>query len=106
VIYFWGGWNSPDIVVGPGQGPWLYLLGLLIVGLYAPLYWWRRWQDRKTGAVSMAPGQVSMATAGAGPIANEPASGTESVPASPAGDAATDPVAGSDSSPSEPPAAG
>ena len=52
VIYFWGGWNSPDIVVGKGQGPWLYLLGLLIVALYAPLYWWRRWQDRKLAAVA------------------------------------------------------
>ena len=46
-IYFFGGWNSPKIVVGPGQGPWLYLLGLLIVALYAPLYWWRAWQDRR-----------------------------------------------------------
>ena len=25
--YFVGGWNSPDIVVGPGQGHFLYILG-------------------------------------------------------------------------------
>jgi hypothetical protein len=41
-------------VIGPGQGPGLYLLGLLIVTLYAPLYWWRPKQDRKL-AVTGAP---------------------------------------------------
>ncbi len=47
VIYFFGGWNSPKIILNdPNQGPGLYLLGLLIVALYAPLYWWRAWQDR------------------------------------------------------------
>ena len=29
--YFVGGWNSPDIVVGPGQGHFLFILGLVIV---------------------------------------------------------------------------
>jgi hypothetical protein len=28
----------------------LYLLGLLIVALYAPLYWWRHAQDRRLAA--------------------------------------------------------
>ena len=54
-IYFYGGWNSPNVVVGPGQGPWLYLLGLLIVALYAPLYWWRARQDRKLAATTLVP---------------------------------------------------
>ena len=50
-IYFFGGWNSPKIVLAdPHQGPGLYLLGLLIVALYAPLYWWRAWQDRRLAA--------------------------------------------------------
>jgi amino acid transporter len=50
-IYFFGGWNSPKIILAdPHQGPGLYLLGLLIVALYAPLYWWRAWQDRKLAA--------------------------------------------------------
>ena len=65
VIYFYGGWNSPNIVVGPGQGPWLYLLGLLIVALYAPLYWWRAWQDRKLAAAGGPGGQLVPATVGA-----------------------------------------
>jgi hypothetical protein len=65
-IYFFGGWNSPKIVVGPTQGPGLYLLGLLIVALYAPLYWWRAWQDRKLTAAGRLPGQLAPAAAGAG----------------------------------------
>ena len=55
-IYFFGGWNSPKIILNdPKQGPGLYLLGLLIVALYAPLYWWRAWQDRKLAAAGRAP---------------------------------------------------
>ena len=42
--------TRPRSLVGPGQGPGLYLLGLLIVALYAPLYWWRAWQDRRLAA--------------------------------------------------------
>jgi NADH:ubiquinone oxidoreductase subunit H len=53
VIYFFGGWNSPNIVIGPGQGPGLYILGLLIVALYAPLYWWRAKQDRKVAVTGV-----------------------------------------------------
>ena len=44
-----GGWNSPDIVVGPGQGHFLYILGLVIVAAYVPLYWWRTLSDRRRG---------------------------------------------------------
>ena len=95
VIYFWGGWNSPDIVVGKGQGPWLYLLGLLIVALYAPLYWWRRWQDGKLAAVSPVP--VAVAAGAEGQSAAASSSFDGGAPA--------DPVAGADSSPGEPPAA-
>ena len=67
-IYFFGGWNSPKIVVGPTQGPGLYLLGLLIVALYAPLYWWRAWQDRRLAAAGRLPGQVTSAVAEDMPI--------------------------------------
>src|SRR5258708_8531626 len=58
-IYFFGGWNSPKIILAdPHQGPWLYLLGLVIVALYAPLYWWRAWQDRRLAAAGRLPCQL------------------------------------------------
>jgi hypothetical protein len=47
--YFVGGWNSPNIVVGPGQGHFLYILGLVIVAAYVPLYWWRKMSDKRRG---------------------------------------------------------
>jgi amino acid transporter len=72
-IYFFGGWNSPKIVVSPDQGPGLYLLGLLIVALYAPLYWWRAWQDRRLLAAAGGRAQPARAPAGA-----EPAGGAAS----------------------------
>jgi hypothetical protein len=91
-IYFFGGWNSPKIILNdPKQGPGLYLLGLLIVALYAPLYWWRRWQDGRLAAAGRLPGQL--APVAAAPGAAEPA-------ASP--DGASEPVAGAQPS-SEPP---
>src|SRR5215472_2943283 len=93
-IYFFGGWNSPKIVVGPTQGPGLYLLGLAIVALYAPLYWWRAWQDRRLAAAGRLPGQpAAVAAAPDGSGAAGPA-------ASP--DGASEPVAGANPS-SEPP---
>jgi len=62
-IYFFGGWNSPKIVLGdPHQGPGLYLLGLLIVALYAPLYWWRAWQDRRLARAAAGPGRPAAVT--------------------------------------------
>jgi len=94
-IYFFGGWNSPKIVVGPTQGPGLYLLGLAIVALYAPLYWWRAWQDRRLAAAGRLPGQP--AAVGAAPDG----SGAAGRAASP--DGASEPVAGANPS-SEPPA--
>ncbi len=65
VIYFWGGWNSPKVILAdPRQGPGLYLLGLLIVALYAPLYWWRARQDRRLAAAGrLAPATAAMAAA-------------------------------------------
>jgi hypothetical protein len=60
VIYFFGGWNSPKIILAdPHQGSWLYLLGLLIVALYAPLYWWRAWQDRRLAAAGWLPAHAA-----------------------------------------------
>jgi amino acid transporter len=47
--YFVGGFNSPNIVVGPGQGHFLYFLGLVIVAAYIPLYFWRKASDKRLG---------------------------------------------------------
>ncbi len=47
--YFVGGWNSPDIVVGPGQGHTLYIFGFVIVAVYVPLYFWRKMTDKRDG---------------------------------------------------------
>ena len=48
-VYFVGGWGSPDIVVGPGQGHTLYILGFVVVAAYVPLHLWRRMTDRRDG---------------------------------------------------------
>jgi amino acid transporter len=104
VIYFWGGWNSPNIVVGPGQGPGLYLLGLLIVALYAPLYWWRKWQDNRLAAKGRLPGQVTPAAAGAELAGDGAGPGAQSAAGMSADGSVADPVGGAEASPGEPPA--
>jgi amino acid transporter len=48
-VYFVGGWDSPNIVVGAGQGHTLYLLGFAVVAAYVPLHLWRRMTDRRDG---------------------------------------------------------
>jgi amino acid transporter len=48
-VYVTGGWGSPDLVVGKGQGPLLFILGLVVVGAYVPLYLWRARTDRRDG---------------------------------------------------------
>jgi amino acid transporter len=47
--YFVGGWNAPNIVVGPGSGHFLFILGLVIVAAYVPLYFWRKVTDQRRG---------------------------------------------------------
>jgi amino acid transporter len=48
VLWGFGGWNAPAVVVG-SKNPGLFFLGLLIIAAYLPLYFWRSWQDRKDG---------------------------------------------------------
>jgi amino acid transporter len=48
VLWGFGGWNAPQVVVGSKSSS-LFFLGLLIIAAYLPLYFWRSWQDRKGG---------------------------------------------------------
>jgi amino acid transporter len=43
-----GGYFAPDYAVGPGKRG-LYLMGLILVALWFPLYWWRKWEDKRAG---------------------------------------------------------
>jgi amino acid transporter len=65
-VYFVGGWGSPDIVVGPGQGHTLYLLGFVVVAAYIPLHLWRRMTDRRDGVAPLSKTKVAVAVGGAG----------------------------------------
>jgi amino acid transporter len=58
VVYFFGGWNAPNVVVGPKSGPFLFILGLVIMALYFPLYFWRKVSDRRAGAAAIPPPAV------------------------------------------------
>jgi amino acid transporter len=50
VVYFYGGWNAPNIVVAPNSGPVLFILGLVVMALYFPLYYWRKRSDQRRPA--------------------------------------------------------
>ena len=46
VLWLFGGWNSPLIVVGTPSHT-LFFIGVLILAAYAPLHLWRRMTDRR-----------------------------------------------------------
>jgi amino acid transporter len=48
VLWGFGGWNSPAVVVGSHDES-LFFLGLVIIAAYLPLYFWRTWQDKRHG---------------------------------------------------------
>ena len=52
-VAFWaiGGYYAADYAVGPGYR-WLYWIGLILLALYFPLYWWRMLEDRTLGGTS------------------------------------------------------
>ncbi len=43
-----GGYYAADYVVGTGYR-WLYWIGLILLVLYFPLYWWRTIEDKSAG---------------------------------------------------------
>jgi amino acid transporter len=64
VVYFYGGWNAPNIVVAPNSGPVLFILGLVIMAFYFPLYFWRKRSDLRDPAQRHpAPAVATAATA-------------------------------------------
>jgi amino acid transporter len=56
VVFIIGGWNSPGVVVGPGTSHFLFILGLVIVAVYAPLNLWRRVADSRRTPVLIPQG--------------------------------------------------
>jgi amino acid transporter len=62
VLWIFGGWNSPSIVVGePSHN--LFLLGIAIVAAYVPLHLWRRFSDRRAAATVPFPEAEAMLAA-------------------------------------------
>jgi amino acid transporter len=71
--YVVGGWNSPNIVVGPGTGHFLFILGLIIVAAYIPLYFWRKVTDQRRGIAPL--GSLPVVVGSPGGIDIDPAMG-------------------------------
>jgi amino acid transporter len=71
--YVVGGWNSPNIVVGPGTGHFLFILGLVIVAAYIPLYFWRKVTDQRRGIAPL--GSLPVVVGSPGGIDIDPAMG-------------------------------
>jgi amino acid transporter len=65
VLWLFGGWNSPSVVVGTPSHS-LFFIGLLILAAYVPLYLWRRFSDqRRSGGET--PAEVPVVAAPAAP---------------------------------------
>jgi hypothetical protein len=53
-VWGFGGWNAPKYVVAATEGRTLFYVGLIVVAAYAPLYYWRIWRDKVSGAAGGA----------------------------------------------------
>jgi len=51
IIWAIGGYLAPQYVVGTHE-KWLWLVGLLLLVLYVPLYWWRMAEDKRMGGAA------------------------------------------------------
>jgi amino acid transporter len=56
VLWLFGGWNSPSIVIGTSSHT-LFFVGVLVLAAYFPLHMWRRMTDRRmqTAAAAIKP---------------------------------------------------
>jgi len=61
VVYFTAAGTPPNIVVAPNSGPVLFILGLVIMALYFPLYYWRKRSDASSGLPVPVPVPVAAA---------------------------------------------
>jgi amino acid transporter len=61
VVYFYGGWHAPSIVVAPDKGPGLFIFGLVIMATYFPMHFVRLRND-KAKAVAAAKAGSGVAT--------------------------------------------
>jgi amino acid transporter len=69
--YFVGGWNSPEIVVGPAETHFLFIFGVVIVAAYLPLYFWRKASDRRAGLAPLGM-EPERPVAGSVPVPTSP----------------------------------
>ena len=53
--WVYGGYHSPQLVVGPDEGSFLFWLGIVIVLAYLPLYLLRKAQDRRGAPATAEP---------------------------------------------------
>ena len=65
-LFCWGygGFFSADHVLGDSGKRWLFFLGLGLLALYFPLYWWRTQEDRRLGSSAYSARAVAGAGAG------------------------------------------
>lgn len=64
IVWAYGGWHSPKLVVGPEEGSFLFFLGLVVIAAYVPLFLWRQASDRRRGGGSPSGDRPRAAVAG------------------------------------------
>lgn len=78
--YFYGGpvWAVSKFTIAHQSTLVFYLLGIVTLATYAPLYWWRKWTDRKivSAAQSVVRSEAMVQPAGGDALATEAMSGS------------------------------
>ncbi len=55
--WIYGGWKSPEFVVADTSKQYLFWLGLGLLAVYFPMYWWRTQEDKRHGTKAYNPNQ-------------------------------------------------